>query len=120
MTRFYIFESPKFERKRSSPIPAGTVAAERLQAQGWKIVETISDETFADTEPAAQHPPEVEAPHSVLEFDVLTEEQARALWEAGYGDENALRAASDDELRAVEGVGPAAVRNIRKALASAQ
>jgi len=48
--------------------------------------------------------------------DVLSAEQLKSLHEAGYTTIEAIRAATDDALRDVKGVGPAAVRNIRKVL----
>jgi DNA integrity scanning protein DisA with diadenylate cyclase activity len=41
---------------------------------------------------------------------------ARKLIEAGYARLGDLRAASDEELLAVEGIGPGTVKKIRKAL----
>lgn len=48
--------------------------------------------------------------------DVLSAEQLKSLHEAGYTTIEAIRAATDDALRDVKGVGPAAVRDIRKVL----
>lgn len=47
---------------------------------------------------------------------VLSAEQLKSLHEAGYTTIEAIRAATDDALRDVKGVGPAAVRDIRKVL----
>lgn len=46
----------------------------------------------------------------------LTAEQIQALTEAGFGDRQALAAASDDDLDAVPGIGKATIANLRKAL----
>lgn len=71
----------------------------------------ISDEQTVDDEPPAPEP---------ISGDQLgvTEAQAVALIAAGYDTADKLRAAPDDTLRAIEGIGPAAVRNLRKALAA--
>jgi hypothetical protein len=56
-------------------------------------------------------------PESPLAFvHELTDEQRAALIAAGFGTLEALRAATDEQLREVEGVGPAAVRKIRQTL----
>lgn len=46
----------------------------------------------------------------------VTEAQHKALFEAGFGTDSALNAATDAELQAVNGIGAATVRNLRKAL----
>lgn len=120
MTEYRIFESPKREKRRSAPIAAGSPAEQTLRARGWRLVETVSDETLVevvDTTPELpdQLPPAY-AP-IVLDRAGLTDAQFQALVEAGYADADVLRAATDEDLRAVEGIGPAAVRNLRKALA---
>lgn len=51
-------------------------------------------------------------------FSVVTEDQAAALKAAGFDTADKIRAASDDELQAVSGVGPAAVSKLREATAS--
>lgn len=48
----------------------------------------------------------------------VTDAQHKALFDAGFGTEDALNAATDAELQAVPGIGAATVRNIRKALKS--
>lgn len=49
----------------------------------------------------------------------ITAAQYEALSDAGYGSADAIRAASDDELLAIEGVGEKAVKNLRSALGAA-
>jgi DNA integrity scanning protein DisA with diadenylate cyclase activity len=46
----------------------------------------------------------------------LSADKALLLVKAGYARLNDLRAASDEELLAVEGVGPGTVKKVRKAL----
>lgn len=50
-------------------------------------------------------------------FAFLSDEQWTALQQAGFDSEAAIHAATDDQLRDVKGIGPAAVRDIRKELA---
>ena len=45
----------------------------------------------------------------------LTDEQLGALRAAGYGDVASIRAASDEQLLAVDGIGPATVKKLREA-----
>lgn len=56
-------------------------------------------------------------PHAKeLGLDVLglTERQVRALARAGYNSLEALREASDEELEALDGIGPATVKRLRE------
>lgn len=54
-----------------------------------------------------------------LVFLPVTAAQYEALADAGYGSADAIRAASDDELLAVESIGDRAVANLRTALGTA-
>lgn len=51
--------------------------------------------------------------------DILTEAQLEALAEAGFDSPESISAATDEELDAVQGIGPATVTKIREALAAA-
>lgn len=142
MAKQVMYESPKKDNPRSPAsiqphrsdwIDAGdTPSRQTLEGRGWTIV-AERDEP-AEAEPASPHrrpppvrragaevaPTESRPPRSFRERAVgdygLTEAQTEVLMVAGYRDEDALRAASDNDLRAVEGIGPATVRNLRKAL----
>lgn len=46
----------------------------------------------------------------------ISEQKALRLAEAGYGRLRDLRAASDEELLAVQGIGPGTVKKIREAI----
>lgn len=48
-------------------------------------------------------------------FAAVSEEQAESLKEAGFDTAEKIRAASDDELDSVDGIGPAAVAKLRDA-----
>lgn len=48
----------------------------------------------------------------------ISDEQMQALHDAGYTSADQIRAASDDELDAVERIGKATIQRIRQALAS--
>lgn len=113
--RYTVYESPKSGRKRSDRIPEGDKRNAYLREHGWRVVETIDTEAPAEVVPVEALTLESEHP---LAF--LSSAQRYALVDAGYGGDDELRAATDDELRAVDGIGPAAVRDIRKSLAGPQ
>lgn len=46
----------------------------------------------------------------------INPQKAKTLAEAGYGRLSDLRAASDEDLRAIPGIGPGQVRKIRDAI----
>lgn len=48
--------------------------------------------------------------------DVFGDELAGLLSEAGYATVEAVKVASDDDLKAIQGVGPATVKKIRELL----
>lgn len=56
---------------------------------------------------------EAPEPAAVRVFAYLTDKQEKALIEAGFADQAALDAASDEVLLAVTGVGDAAIKLIR-------
>lgn len=75
----------------------------------------------APSERPAEAQPEPSAPGandaSLGEWGGLNDATVQALREGGFADAEAVRAATDEQLQAVRGVGPRAVRNIREALA---
>ena len=117
-----------------------------LEGKGWRIVETREKPVAVPRVPPLPLPGEKPSPPGLLLTDTpppaaaeeqitepefspeqvvilaemldLTETQTDALIAAGYNTADKLRAAADDQLRAIDGIGPAAVRNIRKALAA--
>jgi len=103
----------------TQPTPAEWLAALNLTPEQ---IETLRQ--FGVTVPEDATPPEdikqpEDAKPTELEIaltDVLSAEQLKSLHEAGYTTIEAIRAATDDALRDVKGVGPAAVRDIRKVL----
>lgn len=110
--RTFIYESPKGERHRSGPVlETETARRALLEERGWRVVETHDD-----TAPVREAVTEVVTVASDERFDFLTAEQRAALQKAGFTTEDALRNATDADLRNVQGIGPAAVRDIRKAL----
>lgn len=119
MPMFLIYESPKKERRHSAPIAeTDTSARKLLEARGWRIVERREEAPpeAAELEPLAA--PVVEGEDPFADYrDTLKDEQWEALTGAGYATPDAIRAASDNDLRGVEGIGPASVRNLRAALA---
>lgn len=120
MSKQYVYQSPK---KASAGRPArstwidesDTVSRRALEEKGWRIVET------RDT--GSDEPPTVIDENVDLHADLhwmrlvnsLTDVQQQALLDAGFDSAEKLAAATDDTLRDVKGLGPAAVRNIRKA-----
>jgi hypothetical protein len=52
--------------------------------------------------------------HPMMNLDVLDADQQAALGKAGFGSAEAIRAASDEDLLKVEGVGPATLRKLRE------
>jgi predicted flap endonuclease-1-like 5' DNA nuclease len=53
--------------------------------------------------------------HAVSALDVLDADQQAAMRAAGLDTDDKIRAASDDDLKAVEGIGPATIRKLREA-----
>lgn len=130
-----MYQSPKKDHPTNQPHRSSwisehdTVARQRLEERGWKIISTREAPAEAAPAPLQSVPrnlpgaPTGEAQtfdatrvEGLTRFDFLTDDQRSALAEAGYGDDEALRAASDEDLRAVRGIGAAAVRNLRKSL----
>lgn len=108
----YIYQSPQFGKRLSAPIDASDSKAHAvLEGAGWRIVETLNATLDGDitTVPVVEE-------ETFEDVDGLTEVQRDALIEAGYIDAAALTNATDEELRAVKGIGPATVKAIRKAL----
>lgn len=68
----------------------------------------------------ATAPGEVEATATPLVIDGVKPEHLDALAAAGITDLDGLRSASDDELLAVKGIGPATVERIRNHLADVE
>jgi DNA-directed RNA polymerase alpha subunit len=66
--------------------------------------------------PESDNPQEDTGTQGELDELGLTADQSQALRDAGYRDRASLRAASDEELQAVPGVGRATVRNLRDKL----
>jgi DNA uptake protein ComE-like DNA-binding protein len=125
----YIYESPKGERRRSGPVHESETARRAwLEARGWRVVETRATEApqtvyqaltqLAETPSLANVSGEADGVRLAGDerLDFLSEDQRASLHSAGFASEADLRAASDEDLRAVKGIGPAAVRDIRKAL----
>lgn len=123
MSTHVIYQSPKKEKHKSAPIPVTDERARKLlEGKGWRVVERLDLDPvpFEDAESLpVDTNTEDDLTHVWTLADVteLNAEQRTALEAAGFGTEEALREATDEQLRAVEGVGPASVRNIRKALA---
>jgi len=118
MVTHLIYESPKRDKKRSAPVAESDARTRAwLEGLGWRVVETVGILSEGQTETLAE-PAETEASEESSEdvFTHLSEEQRVALVAAGFDSEAALRAATDEQLRDVEGVGPGTVRNIRKFL----
>lgn len=116
MTEFLIYQSNKRNSDRGGKTRSDAIAADNVKARaileraGWTVVERFSDTPDEVTETT-----EVEA----VDFWSRTETtigQVKALTDAGFGTEDALNAATDAELQAVNGIGAATVRNLRKAL----
>jgi len=114
MSKRLIYESPKGERRRSAPIEESNKAAWMLlESKGWHVVEVLTDDDAPPDFDGLSTP----APEPVGFAAALTTEQLDALAAAGYVTPDAMRKATDAELRAVPGIGPATVRNLRAALA---
>lgn len=137
--KYLIYESPRRDNARGKPhqsVPlaeSNTRARQHLESKGWKIVRTFDEsELVQQPEPELLPVPgtAVENAAPVVSDELedaplldapflqagLSDEQARALIEAGFGTAESVRNATDDELTAVKGIGAATVRNLRKAL----
>ncbi len=115
----FVYQSPR--KAAGRPLrstwvdEADTATREVLEGKGWRIVET--------REVGSTEPPTVIDENAELRGDLLwirlvgtlTDVQQQALLDAGFDSAEKLAAATDDELRDIKGLGPAAVRNIRKA-----
>lgn len=110
MTKLLVYESPT--KQRSAPLDADNLRARTvLEGAGWKVVEEFDTDAVTET----VEMPAAETPSNWDELP-LTTAQWKSLVDAGYADEAALNAATDAKLQAVQGIGAATVRNIRKAL----
>ena len=119
MSKYLIYESPKGERRRSAPVDENDERTRAvLEGKGWKVVETRDEDSTPilplDDDADFDAPPVTE-PASLT--SALTREQLDALDAAGFLTVDDIRRASDAALRAVPGIGPATVRNIRASLA---
>lgn len=129
----FIFQSPKRDNPNNHPHRSDWVREDDvtrigiLSGKGWKVVEErehVEPVTSPGVFVVERAPGFGEGLGVVGETTFgadayeLTDAQFDALVEAGYADEKSLRDATDDDLRGVPGIGPAAVRNIRKALAA--
>jgi hypothetical protein len=120
MATVLIYESPKKEKLRSAPIAeTDTAARTLLEARGWRIVERREEASPEAVVVAPLAAPVVEGKDPFADYrDTLKDEQWAALTGAGYTTPDAIRAASDDDLRGVPTIGPAALRELRAALAA--
>jgi DNA uptake protein ComE-like DNA-binding protein len=73
-------------------------------------IQSKETEPEATGEPAPSHQSDLS---SLERLTGLTHRQAEALDKAGYSDMAGLKMASDEELLAVSGIGPAALKKIR-------
>lgn len=102
-----------------SPVRSAPQSAEELKARQDAAALEAAGGPPADLEPNAHGigPDTDGGPNP--DDDPLSEvsdEQAAELRGAGFGDAASIRAASDEQLLAVPGVGPAAVRRLREAV----
>lgn len=126
----FILESPKKGNEKSKPHRSDWVREDEtrrlsyLLGKGWRVVEEreyvapVAAPDFIQVERTPEETDETRLTATAFEdgFADLSAEQGAALRSADFGTVQSLRDASDDDLRAVPGIGPAAVRNIRKAL----
>ncbi len=115
----FVYQSPR--KAAGRPLrstwvdEANTATREVLEGKSWRIVEA--------REVGSPEPPTLVDENADLHADLnwmrlvgsLTDMQQQALLDAGFDTAEKLAAATDDTLRDVKGLGPAAVRNIRKA-----
>lgn len=80
---------------------------------GGQVVETTLAAPV-ETRVASHSDQAIDSVNAFVE-DGLTKAQAEALIASGYSDLDAAKAASNDELDEVEGIGPATVQKIRDA-----
>lgn len=143
MSRKMIYQSPKPDKLRSSPISEDNRAArKRLEERGWRIVEVLDDDAMERSpEPASESTPDQLAeglsPAGDLDsrdtqvfspvptetainesdwldhLDFLSEDQRDGLRLARLNTIEAIRNASDADLRAVRGVGASTVKHLR-------
>lgn len=122
MTEFLIYQSNKRNSDRGGKTRSDAIAADNVKARaileraGWTVVETFERDDNAVTETT-----EVKSVNVAwFDWDAagVTVAQHKALFDAGFGTDSALNAATDAELQAVNGIGAATVRNLRKALKS--
>lgn len=88
------------------------MVVERTNRRLSRAVDLEDDGDDLDAEP------EVRVEERLIMMPVSAS-QYEALSDAGYATADAIRAASDDELLAIEGVGEKAVQNLRRALGGA-
>jgi DNA-directed RNA polymerase alpha subunit len=115
--KYFVYESPKKEKRRSRPVAENDLKTRtQLESMRWRIVEEIG----ADEGEEPRSEQEFEAapmPPFFSELLGLTSLQAEALLAAGYNTPEALAEADDEDLLAVDRIGPATVEKIREALA---
>lgn len=144
MTKFLIYESPKRDNPkghphRSAPIREDDETSRRvLEGKGWRIVETRDEQPVPEPAPLLPvgRSDDLLTDGAALVFDdattqqlpplrgqlfteSLTEEQANSLERAGYGNVNAIRNATDAQLREVDGITAGVVRKLRADLKTA-
>lgn len=140
--KYIVYESPKRDNPKSRPHQSTPIAEDdvqarlRLEGKGWRIVQTLDEsevnpptaerellpvpggepvEGAAEVVSDEQGEPLLSPGVTANDLN-LTAEQWLALQAAGYDTPDKLRGATDEELDAIEGIGPASVRNLRKAL----
>ena len=111
-----IFRSPRSKQK-SGPIDAeDQKSIARLTHMGWHVVERIEvGESEDDTDAIT---PQDEPQLDVFARAGISDAQQKALVSAGFDSAEAITNASDDDLRKVDGIGPATVANLRKAVSA--
>jgi hypothetical protein len=99
--------------------PAGVVL---LVGKGGTIPQSLADDLGISGKPAAEaEAPETPAPASppAIEDLPLTDAQKAAIAAAGYDSREKLTAATDDQLRAIPGIGDASIAKLRDLYPSA-
>lgn len=122
MTESIVFVSP--DGIRSKPVPAGGEAAAIYRKASWMQEQrhASAEPTFVPAPPPApelapvSEMPPVAVASDELEALGLPESLVDVLVEAGYPCVEDLRAASDDDLLAIAGLGTASLEKIRAAL----
>lgn len=121
MTEYLIYQSSKRASDRGGRTRSDAIAADNAKARevleraGWTVVETFERDEDAVTETTEAEPVDV---GFTWDAAGVTDAQHKALFDAGFGTDSALNAATDAELQAVPGIGAATVRNLRRALKS--